>query len=173
MFWFLIMGPVRSSTSWTPWGVLQLFKHASNYFPTRYPFTPGLKSVHTDEMPCPRTPRHTTATETFRSRLQPLATTPHPACMYMEYIFRYRATEGGHCQGDCRPQWFFYTPLNFSETALPFTWSCEPRKIRSLQYWRARYKSPQAYLVMGIKPRPLAWRACTLPLRYCACTTRS
>ena len=29
-------------------------------------------------------------------------------------------TEGGHCQGACRPQWFFYVPLQVSETAPPF-----------------------------------------------------
>ena len=31
----------------------------------------------------------------------------------------YGDTEGGHCQGACRPQWFFYVPLKVSETALP------------------------------------------------------
>ena len=29
-------------------------------------------------------------------------------------------TESGHCQGACRSQWFFYVPLQVSETALPF-----------------------------------------------------
>ena len=29
-------------------------------------------------------------------------------CMYMEYTFGCRDTEGGHYQGACRPQWFFY-----------------------------------------------------------------
>ena len=56
----------------------------------------------------------------------------------------YRDTEGGHCQGACHPQWFFYVPLNISETALPFMWLCEPWEIHSLQRWRARSRSPQA-----------------------------
>ena len=56
----------------------------------------------------------------------------------------YRDTEGGHCQGACPPQWFFYAPLNVSNTAPPFTWSCEPREIHSLQCWRTRSKSAQA-----------------------------
>ena len=43
----------------------------------------------------------------------------------------YRDTEGGHCQGACCPQRFFYIPVNVSETALPFTWSCEPPEIHS------------------------------------------
>ena len=29
-------------------------------------------------------------------------------------------TESGHCQGACRSQWFFYVPLQVSETAPPF-----------------------------------------------------
>ena len=33
-------------------------------------------------------------------------------CMYMEYIVRYRDLEGGHCQGTCRPQWFFTSHSN-------------------------------------------------------------
>ena len=51
----------------------------------------------------------------------------HPTmpCMYMEYIYIFgcRDTEGagGHCQGPCHPQWFFYIPLQVSETAPPFT----------------------------------------------------
>ena len=51
----------------------------------------------------------------------------------------------GHCQGACHSRWFFYVPLQVSQTALPFTWSCEPREIHSLQCWRVRNKSPQAY----------------------------
>ena len=49
-----------------------------------------------------------------------------------------RDTEGGHCQGGCHHQWFFYISLKASEMTPPFTWSCEPREIHSVQRWRAR-----------------------------------
>ena len=46
-----------------------------------------------------------------------------------------------------------------------FTWSCEPREIHNLQCWRARNKSPHAYLCApGIEPGAAAWQAHTLPL---------
>ena len=66
------------------------------------------------------------ASKTFQSKV---AGHSHRAMMpcIMEYISEmYSNTEGGHCQGACRPQWFFYVPLNVSEMALPFVWSCEP-----------------------------------------------
>ena len=59
--------------------------------------------------------------------------------IYMGY------TESGHCQKACRSQWFFCVPLQDSETAPPYMWSCEPWEIHSLQCWRVRNKSPEAY----------------------------
>ena len=58
----------------------------------------------------------------------------------------------------------FMSRSNVSETAPPFTWSCEPREIRSLQCWMARNKSPRASPATGLKPGSLAWGAATLPL---------
>ena len=71
--------------------------------------------------------------KTFRSKVAGHSHCALTPCMYMEYIVSmYRDTEGSHCQGACRPQWFFYVPLNVNETAPPFSWSCEPREIHSL-----------------------------------------
>ena len=39
----------------------------------------------------------------------------------------------------------FTSHFQVSETAPPFTWSCEPREIHSLQCWGARNKFPHAY----------------------------
>ena len=48
---------------------------------------------------------------------QAIVTAPWcPACIWSIY-FRCRDTEGGHYQGAFCPQWFFYLPLNVSETA--------------------------------------------------------
>ena len=53
------------------------------------------ENVHTGQVPCRRTQRHTAAAKT-RSRDTHRATT---LCVYMECIFRYKDTEGDHCQG--------------------------------------------------------------------------
>ena len=80
-----------------------------------------------------------------------------PACIWVTSL-DYTDTEGGHCQGACRPQWFFNVPLNVSQTALPITRSCEPREIYSLHCWRARNWSPQTGLSGSRTPGRLLCR---------------
>ena len=87
-------------------------------------------------------------------------------------FFRYRDTEGGQCQlgQACHPQWFFYVPLTVSKTAPPFTWSCEPWEIHSLQCWREGNKSPQASPAhdRDWTRGATAWQARMLSLHYCS-----
>ena len=82
----------------------------------------------------------------------------------------YRDTEGGHCQGACLPQWFFYVPLDVNETAPLFTWSCKPWEIHSLHCWRARAKSLQAspWAWQELNPGPLHDRHAHYHLCYCS-----
>ena len=121
-----------------PW---ELFRQANNHcptkqptattflVPTRYPFIPGPRectyrwSALLKDTASHRGNRdpHSRVTGSCHG-----STTPR---MYMEYKFGYRDNEGGHYQGACRFQWFFYVPLNVSETVPPFTWSCEPEEI--------------------------------------------
>ena len=75
------------------------------------------------------------------------------ACIWSIYSDVGPGTEGGHCQGACHPYWFFYVPLKVSEMAPPFTWSCDPQEIHSLQCCRARNKSPQASPATDLKPK--------------------
>ena len=92
-----------------------------------------VKRVHIIQLKClaqehsaiPRQPRSQVAGGSHR-----VATTPGRC---MQYTIRYRDTEGGHRQGACCPQCFFYVSQKVSETAPSFTWSCAPREMYSLQ----------------------------------------
>ena len=102
--------------------------------------------THTHTHTKPHTPRFTRSC--FITHLvTPMTITRYVAMFgYIYYLCVYMGdAERGHCQGACRSQWFFYVPFQVSETAPPFTRSCEPREIHSLQCWRARKKSAQAY----------------------------
>ena len=98
----------------------------------------GRASAHAGEVSGPRTQRHTAAAETCTQdrsvrRRRPQSLHHDALHVYKVLIyFRCRDTEGGHCQAACHPQWFFYIPINVSETTLPFRWSSEPREIHSL-----------------------------------------
>ena len=124
------MGPVGSSTNSTCWGAHSPCCHNStgDYSNTQATTVqPGTHSVlgwegaHIGGVPCPRTQHQTTAAWDVDPRPQPKVTgRSHHAmtpCMYMEHTFRCRDTEGGHCQGVCHPQRFFYVPLQVTEMA--------------------------------------------------------
>ena len=150
---------------------------AGNYSNTRaitvQPGTHSLldrESAHTGEVSCARTRRHPAAAETRIPETSQSQVAGHShrsvtPCIYGIYILDIGTPEGGHCQGTCRPQWFFYVPLNVSETAPPFTWSCEPWEIHSLQRWRTRRKLCKPLpCAAGIEPGAAAWQAHTPPL---------
>ena len=180
------MQTVHSSTNSTPWGVyspwpcchhlMELFRHISNHYPSRYLFTPWSREcAHAGEMPCSLTqcPTMPTAVETCIPRTSQSSVTGHShcammPCMYKEHIYiQIRDAEGGRCQWTCsHHEWFFYIPLEVSEMALLFMWLCKPWGIYSLQCWRVRNKSPQACPAMGLEPKPTVWQVCTHELWY-------
>ena len=82
----------------------------------------------------------------------------------------YRDILGGHCQGACHPQWFFYIPFNVSDTAPPFTWSCEPWEMHTISKVEGREINLHKPLprMMGMNPRPLHDRHAHYHLHYCS-----
>ena len=145
------MGLVQSTTNSTLWGTsspavitaletiqahrqeLSKVLDTRNHCPTRYPFAPGSRECkyRWSALPQNTAPHRGSRDLSIQSRGSYMPPR-HDALYYiiMEYMFRCRDTEGGHCLEAYRPQWFFYVSLNVSETGLPFTRSCEPREIR-------------------------------------------
>ena len=78
---------------------------------------------------CPTT-HHTRrprpVSETSRSKVAAVGTAAGRLCIYSVHA-RYSDSEVGHCQGACRPQWFFNVSVKLSEAAPPFMWSCKLR----------------------------------------------
>ena len=74
-------------------------------------------------------------------------------------------TESGHCQGACHSQWFFYVPLQVSETAPPFY-----VVMRAMRDTVSNVEGREINLhrpipcAQGIEPGAATWQAHTLPL---------
>ena len=120
------MGPVRSSTvpaqlpkkhnfiallssrCWKVEIILKLKQSLSSQVPSHS----WVERVHTQvkclapkDSAAPQQPRP--VPETSRSKAAGSIHGAITPCMYVEYTFRYRNTEGGHCQRAC-PQWVFF-----------------------------------------------------------------
>ena len=118
------MGPVHSSNSSTIWETyspaaitaLETIQTHKQSLSTQVPTHSWVGRVHI-QMKClahghSATPRQPgLAPETSLSRVAGRSHHVTSPSMYMEHAFRYRDTEGGHCQRVFRPQWFFYVPL--------------------------------------------------------------
>ena len=79
-------------------------------------------------------------------------------------------TESGHCQGACHSQWFFYVPLQVSETASPFTYMAM-RAMRDAQSpmlkGEKHISAGLSCAHRGLNPVPLRDRRARYHLRYC------
>ena len=178
----------------------KLFKHTSNHCPTRYPFTPGLtectyrcSAMPKDTAPTLRQLR--TTSKTSRSSVAGRSHRTMTPYMYIEYIFRYRDTEGGHCHV-CLPVHLhnmyeglisIYSTSNFlphtARELVIFGGSFISHSV-SVRWHRhlPGHASQERYTVSTVKgqeinlhklplqwasnPRPPVWQALTLPLHY-------
>ena len=177
------MEPARSSTNSTPWGaqspaaitaLISIKTHKQSPL-NQVPINFWVERLH---LPVKRLVQGHSATPrqarpvltTSRSKVTGRSHHVTTLWLYIAYMFRYRDSEGPWpLLGACHfMQWSFYVPPRASETASPYTWSCQPREIQCFHCWRARSYSPQTGPSRSRTPGRRFGRRTLCPVGYCA-----